>query len=66
MQAYSDATREHEQHALPDVEVFYMTQLRNWQAGYYWWSCYPGCLPDSFPCGPFDTEADALADAQEY
>jgi hypothetical protein len=32
--------------------------------GWYWWSCFPGCLPDSEPVGPFDTEAEALADAQ--
>lgn len=32
--------------------------------GWYWWACFPGCLPDSDPVGPFDTEADALADAQ--
>lgn len=35
------------------------------QQGWFWWSCFPGCLPDSDPVGPFDTEADALADAQE-
>ena len=34
-------------------------------AGWYWWSCMPGCLPDSDPSGPFDTEAEALADARE-
>jgi hypothetical protein len=33
--------------------------------GWYWQSCFPGCLPDSDPCGPFDTEAEALADARE-
>jgi len=32
--------------------------------GWYWWSCFPGCLPDGDASGPFDTEADALADAQ--
>mgnify|MGYP003423174032 CR=1 FL=1 len=32
--------------------------------GWYWWSCFPGCLPDSDPCGPFETEAEALADAR--
>lgn len=31
---------------------------------WFYWSCFPGCLPDSDPVGPFDTEADALADAQ--
>ena len=33
--------------------------------GFYWWSCLPGCMPDSDPLGPFATEAEALADAQE-
>ena len=33
--------------------------------GWYWWTCLPGCLPDSEPIGPFDTEAEALADAQQ-
>lgn len=33
--------------------------------GWYWWSCFPGCLPDSDPIGPFDTEEDALADARD-
>ena len=33
--------------------------------GWYWWSCFPGCLPDSEPMGPFDTETEALADAQD-
>lgn len=33
--------------------------------GWYWWSCFPGCLPDSEPVGPFDTEDEALADARD-
>jgi hypothetical protein len=32
--------------------------------GWFWQSCFPGCLPDSDPFGPFDTEAEAIADAQ--
>lgn len=32
--------------------------------GWFWQSCFPGCLPDSDPIGPFATEAEALADAQ--
>ena len=43
---------------LPTVDC---TTLEGW----YWWSCFPGGLPDSDPFGPFDTEAAALADAQE-
>ena len=33
--------------------------------GWYYWTCLPGCMPDSDPFGPFDSEAEALADAQE-
>lgn len=31
--------------------------------GWYYWFCFPGCLPDSEPIGPFETRADALEDA---
>ena len=76
-QAYSDKTREAEPFALPDVEVFYRSELdvrwlnrwaieaRRAEVGWYWWSCFPGCLPDGEASGPFDTEAEALADAQD-
>jgi hypothetical protein len=33
--------------------------------GWYWQACFPGCLPDGEPVGPFETEAEALADAQD-
>jgi hypothetical protein len=33
---------------------------------WYYWFCFPGCLPDSDPIGPFSTEADALADARRF
>ena len=34
--------------------------------GWFWWSCFPGCLPDSSrPMGPFETYQEALNDAQE-
>lgn len=33
-------------------------------AGWYYWYCFPGCLPDSDPVGPFETEQAALDDAQ--
>lgn len=36
------------------------------QGGYFWHSCFPGCLPDSDPNGPFLTKALALADAQSF
>lgn len=33
--------------------------------GYYYWYCFPGCLPDSDPVGPFGSYEEALEDAQE-
>jgi hypothetical protein len=71
MQVYSDPSRESEPHALPNVEVFHTD---NYPAedceepladGWYWWPCFPGCLPDGEPMGPFKSAADALADAQD-
>jgi hypothetical protein len=35
-------------------------------AGWYYWYCTPGCLPDSEGVyGPYKTEDEALADARE-
>lgn len=31
---------------------------------WWWWSCFPGCMPDGEPMGPFATEAEALEDAR--
>jgi hypothetical protein len=75
-QAYSDPSRESDPHALPNVEVFYMSsksiEIDEWtdgdgepmDKGWYYWYCFPGCMPDSDPIGPFATEAEALADAR--
>jgi len=86
MQAYSDPKRENDPHALPDIEVFFVSlndclRAQNGEGwltdaladdrepadlvGYFWQSCFPGCLPDGEPMGPFGTEAEALTDAQE-
>ena len=79
MQAYSNPKRASNSYALPDAEVWRQISTcetnptecdgecgNGCQAsGWYWWSCFPGCLPDGDPSGPFATEADALADAQE-
>jgi hypothetical protein len=70
-QEYSNPARENAPYALPDIEVFHSDDYppeddaEALAEGYYWWSCFPGCLPDSEPMGPFDSEAEALADAQE-
>ena len=77
---YSDGGRQGEEHSLPNVEVFHVSQLAvNYnlgnidhadehtivEAGWYWWACFPGCIPDGEPIGPFVTDEDAIADAQE-
>lgn len=69
-QAHSDPKRESDSHALPDIEVFHLTAAEAKEQelagkGWYWWPCFPGCLPDGDPIGPFASEAEALADAQD-
>jgi hypothetical protein len=78
MRVYSNPERENHPYTLPDVEVFYVTEeeakeYNNDNAGeevyagegWYWWSCFPGCLPDSDAFGPFDSEAEAIENAQD-
>ena len=36
-----------------------------YEDGFYYWYCFPGCLPDSNPYGPFESIADVLADIGE-
>jgi hypothetical protein len=33
--------------------------------GWFYWYCFPGCLPDGHATGPFDSRAEALAAARE-
>lgn len=35
------------------------------EPGWYWWACYPGCLPDGDPMGPFETEQAAIDNAND-
>ncbi len=70
MQFYTDPERESDPHALPDAEVLLFSITHghddeNYDHGYYWWPCSPGCLPDGDPIGPFDTEQEAIDDARE-
>ena len=82
-QVYSDPTRENDPYALPDIEVFALSELEAsynrhsiqetdcdsclglTEAGWYWWPCFLGCLPDGEPNGPFDSEEEAIANAQD-
>jgi hypothetical protein len=78
MRAYSNTDREADAYALPDVEVFYHNGTRDtpgdcWAdsdgepmpSGWYYWFCFPGCMPDSDPFGPFLSEQAALDDCRE-
>lgn len=77
MQGYFDPKRASDPHALPDLEVFYADagdlssdmpegpqDDEPSEAGWYWWPCLPGCLPDGPPEGPFASADEALRDAQ--
>ena len=39
----------------------YNDNLTHW----YYWNCFNGCLPDSDPFGPFESEESAIEAAQE-
>jgi len=74
-QHYSDPSREDDKYSLPNVETYYVDaddvdfvdeEGNQLAEGWYYWFCLPGCLPDSSPCGPFDTEAEALEDARKF
>jgi hypothetical protein len=71
----SDDNTNNDPDFLPDgVEIFHRSEVENqvdgWVdsdggtlgEGWYWWSCFPGCLPDSDPFGPFKTEREAIDD----
>jgi hypothetical protein len=32
--------------------------------GWYWQACFPGCLPDGDPMGPYASEAECMEAAQ--
>ena len=34
------------------------------EPGWYWYACWPGCIPDGEPNGPFDSSKDAMQDAR--
>ena len=33
--------------------------------GWFFWFCFPGCMPDSSPSGPYATECEAAQAAEE-
>ena len=49
------------------VEVFFADRMLAQSfgargAGWFWWTCQPGCLPDEPPTGPFATSYRAYRD----
>ena len=44
-------------------DLFPTVEPRLGERGWYWWPCFPGCIPDGEAVGPFQTERDAVIDA---
>ena len=49
---------------------FHIDEMEEWwpcepndYEGYYWWWCFPGCIPDGDLNGPYSSIEDAHADA---
>ena len=53
-------SREHEKMLAAMVEEEGIT------GGWTWWSCFPGCLPDSGPMGIYATREEAEAAARDF
>lgn len=49
----------------PDFKIGDGSEAAQAPAGWYWWACFPGCMPDGDPMGPFDTEQQAIDNTQE-
>lgn len=53
-------------------EIFFTCGSYNQEAedshapGFYWQACFPGCLPDGEPSGPFPNEQEAIKDASDF
>ena len=71
-QFYSDPRRASLPYSLPDCEVFHRTRAENKEygctdsdgipmpAGWYYWYCFPGCMPEGDPMGPYSSERAAI------
>ena len=47
-----------------DHDSFFEDEYTITEEGWYYWSCFPGCLPDSPATGPFNSEKEAIKEAQ--
>lgn len=48
----------------PGPDAIELAQQASSLAGWYYWFCLPGCMPECDPIGSFKTQAEAIADAQ--
>jgi hypothetical protein len=72
MAQHSELERANSRHALPDLDVLYITRSTALQHGRADWYCKPGWYRRRHPAssagwvtsGPFKSEAEALADAE--
>ncbi len=71
MYIYSDPSRATDTYALPDVEVWHHASGSGdmsggeYAPGWYFWYCFPGCLPEGDPWGPYLTRQEAIDAAQD-
>lgn len=68
---FSNPKRAEESHSLPDIETLYVNEneLEEFDVsgpGWYWQPGLPGCMPDSDPNGPHESELDAINEAREH
>jgi len=50
------------------IEVFWSNSFaiaETSEKGWFWWPCFPGCLPNGDAYGPFSTSTEAYNAAQE-
>jgi hypothetical protein len=46
-------------------DSFPIEDLEPFEHGWYWRACFPGCIPDGEPSGPFKTAEEAHNDATD-
>ncbi|VVB55196.1 Uncharacterised protein [uncultured archaeon] len=77
MYLHSNPARAADPHALPNAEVFYVDERTAKlsrerpdlsdelnEPGWYYWPCFPGCLPDGPANGPYASERQAIEACQ--
>ena len=65
---YHSFHTEETQEPYGSFEVFWhdSQESEDFPSGWYWQVCFPGCLPDGEPSGPFARSSLAHEDADEW